>query len=82
MKCTRERDTGFPKTDYFALLEPKKEVSSDPKRKRNLTYFYDFKEPGEYKVVAIYKNAYGEEIGLDTFRGEIESKPVKIRIAE
>ena len=73
-------DTGFPKTDYFVLLKPKEEVISE--RKKNLKAYFDLKTPGEYKVTAIYQNIYGQEIGLETFKEKITSKPVAIRILE
>ncbi len=74
------QDTGFPKSDYFVLLNPKDEITSE--RKRNIRYFFDFKEPGVYEVKAVYQNVFGEEIGLDAFKGELVSKVVKIKIVE
>ena len=73
-------DTGFPKTDYFVLLEPKEEVTSE--RKKNLKAYFDLKAPGEYSIIAIYQNIYGEEIGADAFKDKIISKPATIKIVE
>ena len=78
LPCKIHYTTGFPKTDYFVLLKPQEEVES--KWKRNLRTYFDFSEPGEYKVTAVYENSYGSEIGLDTFKGKLVSKPVTIKI--
>ena len=73
-------DTGFPKTDYFVLLEPGAEAT--PKRKKNLKAYFDLKDPGEYKIIAVYQNTYGAEIGLDAFKDKITSEPMTIKIVE
>ena len=80
LPCKASYDTGFPKTDYFVLLEPKEEVTSE--RKKNLKAYFDLKAPGEYSVIAIYQNIYGEEIGVDVFKDKITSKPATIKIIE
>lgn len=69
---------GLPKSDYFVLLNPGEDVTSD--RKKNLKGYFEMKEPGEYKVTATYQNVYGSEIGLDTFREKIESKPITTKV--
>lgn len=74
------RTIGFPKTDYFVLLEPKQSVSSE--RKKNLSAYFDLKTPGKYKVTATYQNIYGQEIGLNAVKDKIISKPVTIRIKQ
>jgi len=73
-------EMGLPKSDYFVLLGPGEEASID--RKRNIKGYFDFKEPGEYKITATYENAYGAEIGLDAVKGKIESEPVVVKIIE
>lgn len=80
LKIKRSLETGLPKSDYFVLIEPNKEVSS--KRASNIKHRYDFNEPGEYTITAVYKNVFGDEIGLSAFKGEVKSKPKKIKIAE
>lgn len=72
--------TGFPKTDDFVLLAPKEETSS--KRPRNIKGLYDFKDAGTYKIIAVYENTYGREIGLDVFKGPVKSKAKTIKIIE
>lgn len=81
-KLTFKHDfgTGFPKTDDFVLLAPKEEFSS--KRPRNIKGLYDFKEAGTYKIIAVYENIYGREIGLDVFKGPVKSKTKTIKILE
>lgn len=78
--CKASYDTGFPKTDYFVLLKPKEEITSE--RKKNLKAYFDLNVPGEYKVIAIYQNIYGPEIGVDAFKDKITSEPVTIKIVE
>lgn len=80
LPCSSSTETGLPKTEYFILLNPGEEVSLD--RQRSIKYFFDFTEPGIYKVVAVYQNVYGDEIGLDAFKDRIESNPVTIKIVE
>ena len=80
LPCKASHETGFPKTDYFVLLEPKEELT--PERKKNLKAYFDLNTPGKYKVIAIYQNVYGPEIGIDAFQGKITSKPVTIKIVE
>lgn len=78
LPCKASYDTGFPKMDYFVLLKPKEEITSE--RKKNLKAYFDLKTPGEYKVIAIYQNIYGPEIGVDAFKSKITSEPVTIKI--
>ena len=80
LACKIDHDTGYPKSDYFVLLQPGEKVSI--KRQRNIKYYYDFSSPGTYTISAVYQNAYGKEIGLDVFSEKISSKPVKIKISE
>jgi hypothetical protein len=70
--------TGYPKTDYFQLLGPNEEVKSE--YTRNLYGYFELKEPGIYTVSAVYQNAFGAEIGLDTFKEPLASEPVKFTI--
>lgn len=77
---TSPAETGFPKTDHFVLLAPDEEVGSE--RKQAIKHRFDFKEPGTYKIIATYQNVYGKEIGLDTFKAKLVSKPVTIKILE
>lgn len=76
--CKFAYETGFPKSDYFELLETGKEVVSE--YPRNLMGYFDFKEPGVYQVVGIYENIFGKEIGLDVFEGKVTSQPVSVKI--
>lgn len=80
VRCNISYETGFPKIDYFVLLEPGGEVSTE--RNMNVSNYFDFKETGTYDLVAVYHNVYGDEIGIDAFKGKIASKPVKIKIVE
>jgi hypothetical protein len=72
--------TGFPKTDYFALLKPGEEAVSE--YPRNINGSFEFSEPGEYKITATYQNAYGSEIGIDAFKDKIESNTITINISK
>ena len=80
LPCKHKSDTGFPRTDNFILLGPGQEIKGE--RPKNIKHLFDFKQQGVYKVLATYKNSYGKEIGLDTFREKIDSEPIKIRIVE
>jgi len=80
LPCKISHETGLPKTDYFVLLKPGEEVSLE--RKRNIKYYFDFNTPGKYKIIAVYQNIYGKEIGIDAFKDKIESNPVTIEIVE
>lgn len=71
---------GLPKSDYFVSLNQGEETTSE--HKINLKGFFEINTPGEYKVTAVYQNAYGKEIGLDAFEKEIKSKPVTVKIKE
>jgi hypothetical protein len=70
--------TGLPKSDYFVLLKPGEEVSSE--YPRNINGTFEFNEPGEYKITAVYQNAYGIEIGVDAFKDKIESNSITISV--
>ena len=71
-------ETGYPKTDYFTLLEPAQEVKAD--YPRNLRGNFEFKEEGTYTVTAVYQNTFGRELGLDVFQGKLTAEPVKFAI--
>ena len=71
-------ETGYPKTDYFTLLEPNQEVKAD--YPRNLRGNFEFKEEGTYTVTAVYQNTFGRELGLDVFQGKLTAEPVKFAI--
>lgn len=73
-------ETGFPKSDYFVLLNKGEEASLD--RKRNIKGYFEFKDPGTYEITATYQNVYGGEIGVDAFKGKIKSKEMKLKIIE
>jgi len=77
LECVHSYPTGLPKSDYFELLEPTKTVTPE---KRNIRYFFDFKEPGEYKIIANYQNVFGQELGLDVFKEKLVSAPVVFKI--
>ena len=72
--------TGFPKSDYFVLLNPGEEIGAE--RPRNIKYYFDFNEIGQYEIIGVYKNSCGKEIGLDTYKGKEASKPVTITLIE
>jgi len=80
LPCKFSYETGIPKSDYFELLQPGREVVSE--YPRNLRGYFDFNEEGTYKVVAVYENIYGKEIGLDAFKDKITSTPVMIKIVK
>lgn len=71
-------ETGYPKTDYFTLLEPGQEVKAE--YPRNLRGNFEFKEEGVYTVTAVYQNIFGRELGLDVFGGKLTAEPVKFVI--
>lgn len=71
LACNYSYRTGFPKSEYFELLEPGKEITSE--WKRDLRTYFNFDEAGIYKITAIYENVYGKEIGLDAFRDKLTS---------
>ncbi|MFH0732330.1 MAG: hypothetical protein V2A72_05360 [Candidatus Omnitrophota bacterium] len=73
-------DTGFPRTGDFALLKPGEEASID--RKRAISNNFDFKKPGKYKIMGVYHNKFGREIGIDACTDKIESNPLTIEIIE
>jgi len=80
LPCKISYETGMPKSDYFALLNPGEEVSAE--YNRNIAYYFDFTQPGTYAITAVYQNIYGGEIGIDAFKEKIISKPLKIKIVE
>lgn len=80
LPCKFSYPTGYPKSDYFQILEPGQEAASE--RKLNLKGYFDFSETGPYKVVAVYENVFGKEIGLDTFRERLASAPVTLKIID
>jgi hypothetical protein len=78
LECTFTYPTGFPKTDYFKLLEPGQEVSAESPR--NLRSFFTVEEAGAYRVTATYHNVFGAELGLDAAEGPSTAKPVEFTI--
>ncbi len=78
--CTFSYPTGLPKSDDFKLLEPGQEVASE--QPRDLRGFFDLKESGTYTVRAVYQNVFGDELGLDTVKGPLESKPVTFTLTQ
>lgn len=78
LPCKFSYEIGFPKSDYFELLGSDKEVVSE--YKRDLRGYFDFNESGVYKIIAVYQNVYGEEIGLDTFKEKITSSVLSFKI--
>ena len=64
--------TGIPKSDYFQLLNPSQEILSEGKI--DLKSYFDFKEPGVYRILATYENTYGKELGLDVFQESCKSE--------
>ena len=78
LPCKFSYETGIPKSDYFELLGTEKEVVSE--YKRDLRGYFDFNEPGVYKIIAVYQNVFGEEIGLDTCRDKITSSAISFKL--
>jgi hypothetical protein len=76
--CQHFYETGYPKTEYFKLLAPNEEARSE--YPRNLKGFFEINEPGTYTLVAVYQNVFGSEIGLDTFKEQLVTEPVKFTI--
>jgi hypothetical protein len=79
LACQHFYETGYPKTEYFKLLAPGEETKSE--YPRNLRGFFEITEPGTYTVVAVYQNVFGSELGLDTFKEQLVSEPVKFTVA-
>lgn len=71
-------ETGYPKTDYFMLLEPGQEAKAE--YPRNLRGNFEFKEEGTYTATAVYQNTFGRELGLDVFGGKLAAETVKFTI--
>lgn len=71
-------EPGYPKSDYFVLLEPNQEVKAE--YPRNLRGNFEFAEPGTYAVTVVYQNTFGRELGLDVFGGKLAAEPVKFEI--
>lgn len=71
-------ETGYPKTDYFTLLDPSQEAKAE--YPRNLRGNFEITEPGTYSVTAVYQNTFGRELGLDVFGGKLAAEPVKFVI--
>ncbi|MBN1405846.1 MAG: hypothetical protein JW946_04935 [Candidatus Omnitrophica bacterium] len=80
LPCKVSYEPGLPKTDYFALLLPGEEIAAE--RKISINYYFDFNEPGVYKIAASYQNKYGSELGIDAFKDKVASKPVTIKIMQ
>lgn len=80
LPCTFTYPTGFPKSDYFKLLQPGEEAASE--HPRDLRGFFELKEAGAYTVRAVYQNVFGAELGLETFKGTLESKPVTLTLTQ
>ena len=80
LPCIFSYPTGFPKSDYFQLLAPGQEATSE--NKRDLRAFFELKEPGTYRVVGTYQNVFGEELGLDTFKDPLRSASVTFTITQ
>lgn len=77
---TRSYETGLPKSDYFAPLDPGEEAGLD--RPRNMRAYFEIKDAGTYKITADYQNACGDEIGLDAFKDNVKSNTVTMKITE
>ncbi len=71
-------EPGYPKSDYFVLLEPAQEVKVD--YPRNLRGNFEFSEAGSYTVTPVYQNTFGRELGLDVFQGKLTAEPLKFEI--
>lgn len=80
LEFKQEFETGYPKLDYFVLLNPDEEIASE--RPRNMKYYFDFDETGQYEIIGVYQNFCGNEIGLDTYKGKGKSSSVTITVTE
>lgn len=80
LSCTHTYETGYPKSDYFELLEPGKEVKSE--YPRNLRGFFVFEEDGTYRAEAVYQNVFGKELGLKVFKDKLIAEPVLFKIVK
>lgn len=78
--CKNFYETGYPKTEYFKLLASGEEVKSE--YPRNLRGYFEITESGTYTLVAVYQNVFGSEIGLDTFKEQLVTEPVKFTIVD
>jgi len=78
-RATSEKSS-LPRTNQLKLIEPEEEVAAE--RKFNIKRAYDLKEPGTYKIQAVYQNVYGQEIGLDAYKGKVVSNKIEIKILE
>jgi hypothetical protein len=65
-----------PVSDWFVLLAPGKEYSSDIWGNIGA----HCKETGTYRLTAYYYNFIGETLGIEAWKGSIESNTVKIHI--
>ncbi|MFA4991837.1 MAG: hypothetical protein WC569_04570 [Candidatus Omnitrophota bacterium] len=73
--------SGLPKSDYFVLLKSGDEAAADYPRAINGTF--EFNEPGEYRITAVYENAYGAEIGLtEVFKERLTSNTLMIKVVK
>jgi len=80
LDCKHDYKAGYPRTTMFHELFPDRAIHSDGRQ--NIKNYYAFDEAGTYKVTAYYHNAYGSEIGIDTFTRKITSEPVEFSIVE
>ena len=76
----QELETGLPKSDYFVLLKADEEIVSE--RPRNVKYYFEFDETGQYEIVGVYQNSCGEEIGLDVYKEKVVSEKLFIIVTE
>ena len=78
LPCKVNVETGLPRAVHFELLKPGEKAKID--REKNIKYYYDFNEPGKYKITAAYKNTRGKELDLDVCKDSVKSAPVTIEI--
>lgn len=78
--CTYSYPTGFPKSEYFQLLQGRQTATAE--HPRDLRTYFNFATPGRYTVVGVYENIFGAELGLPAFTGPAKSKPVTVTITE
>lgn len=69
---------GYPKTDYFVMLNPEEEINAE--HPRNLRGNFEFTEEGTYTVTAVYQNVFGPELGLEVFSERLTAEPLKFTI--
>ena len=78
--CERSFSAGLPRSDDFMLLEAGQEAVGE--QPRDLRADCTLEHPGTYRIVAVYDNSFGSELGLETVKGPLTSPTVTFSVAE